>query len=210
MGQDMDYTDLSSEQQEELLVAGTNMMRTVTEIWGADKGMELWDSIATTVGQDFKGAVFFAMLTGQCQGDVVLSKVNEQKYVECIKAIRGATGMGLKEAKDTCDVVRYQNQAVKIQVSKDVRVRKFKIRWRVEITSSNSDDSLTQWHRINCARVTARKWVRENFVGRPREYDYNKWSGFVPNSRDKAYIYFISEEDVSHFLLSFKLPKELS
>ena len=103
----MDFNDLDEAQKESLLINGMNLMRTVTEIWGADRGMELWDNIATHVGQDFKGACFFNMLTGQYQGDVHLSNVSQTTgYVEVIKVVRNFTGYGLKDAKDVCDIVR--------------------------------------------------------------------------------------------------------
>ena len=102
----MNYSELTPEQQEELVVSGTEFMRVVTETWGPEKGMELWDSIATTVGSDFKGAVFFTMLTGEHIGDVRLLNADVQQYVEVIKVVRNYTGYGLKEAKDACDRVR--------------------------------------------------------------------------------------------------------
>lgn len=103
----MEYNTLAPEQQEDLIVAGTDFMRTVTEIWGPEAGMEMWDTIATTVGQDFKGAVFFTMLTGTHLGDVRLTDANVLQYVEVIKIVRKYTGFGLKEAKDACDRCRW-------------------------------------------------------------------------------------------------------
>jgi ribosomal protein L7/L12 len=108
----LEYNELTETQREELMVHGMNLMRTVAEIYGPEQGMELWDVIATQVGQDFKGACFFNMLTGQFQGDIHVSKVNENKYVESIKAIRTVSGYGLKEAKDFCDEVRGSSYGV--------------------------------------------------------------------------------------------------
>lgn len=102
----MNFADLSEEQKENLIVSGTDFMRTVTETWGPEAGMEMWDTIATTVGQDFKGAVFFTMLTGTHLGDVRLHDADVQQYVEVIKTVRQFTGYGLKEAKDSCDYAR--------------------------------------------------------------------------------------------------------
>jgi ribosomal protein L7/L12 len=102
----MEYAELNENQKDEVLNSSMNLMRTITDIWGAERGMELWDSIATTLGQDVKGAIFFAMLTGEGLGDVILTKVNTNQAIETIKAIRAATGMGLKEAKDTYDAAR--------------------------------------------------------------------------------------------------------
>lgn len=103
----MDYSQLAHEQQEELLNSGIALLRTITEIWGADVGMEMWDNIADTVGVDFKGAVFFSLMTGRNVGPVRLINMNGvQQYVEVIKCVRNYTGLGLKDAKDLCDHVR--------------------------------------------------------------------------------------------------------
>lgn len=102
----MEYNELTPDQQEDMVIAGTEFMRTVTEIWGPDKGMEVWDGIANLIGADFKGAVFFTMLTGTHLGDVRLTKASQNQYVENIKIVRAYTGYSLKEAKDACDRVR--------------------------------------------------------------------------------------------------------
>ena len=104
----MEYTELTPDQQEELISLGIDFMRTITEMWGPEKGMEMWDVISTAVDPEFKGAVFFTMLTGSHIGDVRLVCADVPQYVECIKVVRNYTGYGLKEAKDACDRVRGQ------------------------------------------------------------------------------------------------------
>lgn len=102
----MEYTEFTPDQQEELISSGMDFMRTITEMYGPEKGMEMWDTISTAVHPDFKGAVFFTMLTGTHLGDVRLVNADVQQYVEVIKVVRSYTGYGLKEAKDACDMVR--------------------------------------------------------------------------------------------------------
>lgn len=102
----MNFSELTPANQEDMIAAGTDFMRAITEIWGPEKGMEMWDVISGTVGDDFKGAVFFTMLTGNHLGDVLLINADVPQYGECIKIVRRYTGYGLKEAKDACDRAR--------------------------------------------------------------------------------------------------------
>ena len=102
----IDYADLTDAQKEELLKNGMTFMRTITEIWGAEQGMLLWEKIGEGISQDLKGALFFAMLTGEVKQDVKLSKIDSNHCVDIVKAIRYATGASLKEAKDVYDTVR--------------------------------------------------------------------------------------------------------
>ena len=121
----MEYAELNDNQKDEVLNASMNMMRTITDIWGPERGMELWDGIATVLGQDIKGALFFAMLTGEGLGDVILTKVNTNQAVPVIKQIRYASGLGLKEAKDLYDSARDSGIA-KFRVHKDKRMETLK------------------------------------------------------------------------------------
>lgn len=88
--------------KEPIICAGIEFMRTITECYGSDEGMKLWDAIASTLDPSVKGEIFFAMISGhyttslRCGGAV-------SDRVASIKAIRIATGLGLKEAKDRSD-----------------------------------------------------------------------------------------------------------
>ena len=124
----MEFNDLTESQREELTIAGMDLMRVVTEVWGPEKGMALWDEIANSVGTDFKGAIFFTMLTGAHIGDVrVLSAVKvdqNSKAIEFIKLVRAATGCGLKEAKDVWDRIKIPGAKPEKLVLLDKRQRK--------------------------------------------------------------------------------------
>ena len=96
--------------------AGLHFMRAITEAYGADEGMRLWNTIADTLDPDVKGQIFFAMITGTHNDTILLSGVYANAdAVSCIKEIRNWTGYGLKEAKDTLDLVRAK-RAVKLKV----------------------------------------------------------------------------------------------
>ena len=87
---------------------GLHFMRSITEAYGADEGMRLWDTIASTLDPDIKGQIFFAMLVGTHNDTIVLkpAKANGlSDKIAAIKEIRTWTGYGLKEAKDTADMV---------------------------------------------------------------------------------------------------------
>jgi len=67
--------------------------------------MELWDTIATALGKDVKGEIFFAMVTGEYTSKLRLGGTVADR-IASIKAIRTYTGLGLKEAKDLSDLMQ--------------------------------------------------------------------------------------------------------
>lgn len=101
------YATMQPEEQAAMIAASLTFMRTVTNIYGAEAGMELWGSLADSVDPDLKGELFFGMITGKYGKNLVtINKVDTNNAVNIIKAIRTATGMGLKEAKDCYDYAR--------------------------------------------------------------------------------------------------------
>ena len=95
------------EHKDEIISSGIAFMRSITLAFGADTGMELWDTIARTLDPDVKGAIFFSMLTGESGNRITIRDYerNGNNKVAIIKAIRGCTGLGLKEAKDLSDIL---------------------------------------------------------------------------------------------------------
>lgn len=88
---------------------GLHFMRSITEAYGADAGMQLWEQIADTLDPDVKGQIFFAMITGTYNDRVQLKGVaGSNNAVACIKEIRtwSTPTLGLKEAKDIYDRLR--------------------------------------------------------------------------------------------------------
>lgn len=100
---------LSTDQKAELVSASIAFMQTVAELYGAEKGQELWTAIADTIDPDLKGEVFMAMLTGNYRQDKVhvrnpfLGPIGNK--VALIKCIRNydRRGLSLKDAKDIAD-----------------------------------------------------------------------------------------------------------
>jgi hypothetical protein len=99
---------IPKEHEPQVLQSGIHFMRSIAEAYGSEEGMRLWDAIASTLDPDIKGKIFIALLTGEYNDQLTL-RLNLAKYdkyvnrVEGIKAIRMATGCGLKEAKDIHD-----------------------------------------------------------------------------------------------------------
>ncbi|HET8688537.1 MAG TPA: ribosomal protein L7/L12 [Methanosarcina sp.] len=94
--------------KDEIISNGIEFMRSITEAYGAEEGMKLWDAIADTLeDKDIKGQIFFELLTGGSTAIVTLRGTTPSvQAVPSIKAIRAATGLGLKEAKDIYDRVK--------------------------------------------------------------------------------------------------------
>lgn len=84
---------------------GIRFLESLTRHYGQEEGLRIWEGIGEVVGADVKGQIFFAMLTGETSNRVGFRQGTAAHgyAVPCIKAIRGATGMGLKEAKDAFD-----------------------------------------------------------------------------------------------------------
>ena len=92
---------------------GLHFMRSITEAYGAEEGLRLWETIANTLDGDVKGQIFLAMVTGNYNDRIHLKSVTpygEENAVACIKAIRewDKRGLGLKEAKDMYDRLKQQ------------------------------------------------------------------------------------------------------
>lgn len=103
---DRDYVSLTAEEKHQLIHDSLCLMRTLTELWGSDAGILLWEKISEAIGNDAKGEIFFGMVTGKYMPGVVVINSASNDFVGMIKAVRNSTGVGLKEAKDLCDAVR--------------------------------------------------------------------------------------------------------
>jgi len=84
---------------------GLAFIRSLTERYGVDEGNNVWHAITENLDAEAKGAIMFAMLTGHSYNRVTLSGCPPAERVPAIKAVRQATGWGLKEAKDQVDIV---------------------------------------------------------------------------------------------------------
>ena len=114
---------IPAEHKEEIIQSGISFMRSITEAFGADEGMKLWDTIAMTLDPDVKGQIFFAMLTGEYNNIVNITGHNPgADRVRMIKTIRSVDkrGLGLKEAKDLSDYLS-NGQMIKLEIDPAVR-----------------------------------------------------------------------------------------
>lgn len=89
---------------DDVIFDGIRFMESIARHYGAERSIELWDKMGEAFGDEVKGKVFFAMLTGESSDRIRISRGTCTHAVEIIKAIRQATGMGLKEAKDAYDL----------------------------------------------------------------------------------------------------------
>lgn len=86
---------------------GIRFLESLTRHYGTEEGQRIWAGIGEVVGTEVKGRIFFTMLTGETATRVGFYTPSDAGYaVAIIKAIRGATGCGLKEAKDHYDASR--------------------------------------------------------------------------------------------------------
>lgn len=106
---------IPTEHKEQIISDGMAFMRSITECYGTDTGLELWDKICSVLDPDVRGEIFFAMLTGQYSPAILHIQGVTTNRVEVIKTIREVTGLYLKEAKDLNDDMQV-GMSVKIQV----------------------------------------------------------------------------------------------
>lgn len=109
--------NVSDEHMNAIVSDGIAFIRSITTAYGSDTGMQLWDTIASTLDPDIKGKIFFAMLTGSHEDRVTLSgAVAGTNKISCIKIIRQYTGLGLVEAKNAYEAAGDYGQMVNLKV----------------------------------------------------------------------------------------------
>lgn len=99
---------MSEENRRQLISDGIAFMRSITDQYGTEAGLQLWDRICEVLDPNVKGEIFIAMLTGDTRAKLTISCSPEQYTtyrIPHIKAIREVTGLGLKEAKDLSDLM---------------------------------------------------------------------------------------------------------
>jgi ribosomal protein L7/L12 len=81
--------------------------------------MEMWEKIADFCDPDLKGEIFMTMLTGEFTGRITVTGIQDHaNAVSCIKSIRTVDKrkLGLKEAKDMYDGIRFNKKAFNLEV----------------------------------------------------------------------------------------------
>lgn len=108
---------IPQEHREQLVGTSISFIRAVTEIYGNEKGMELWATIADTIDSELKGQVFFSMLTGEFDNTIVIQPTPQiLDKVALVRTLRSITGLGLEEAKELSDKIVHLNISVKIDL----------------------------------------------------------------------------------------------
>lgn len=99
-----------------VILDGMRFLESITRHYGSDKGMEVWETMGQAMGQEVKGKIFFAMLTGETSGRVrmTVSNAAAMNPVSVIKTIREYTGLGLKDAKDLWDASKISTQVITV------------------------------------------------------------------------------------------------
>jgi ribosomal protein L7/L12 len=96
---------------------GIRFLQSINEFYGVDRAMEVWSAMGPAMGEDVKGQVFMRMVSGNTavmrlqlsrSSSVIPNPSPGSVAVPVIKAIRAATGLGLKEAKDKWDETAYK------------------------------------------------------------------------------------------------------
>lgn len=101
------FGELSDDDKADVLSATVDYMQNLITVFGTESGTEIWNAVTGALGDELKHSVTMSLLTDGISSSVSLRLVDVPKgqAVPCIKAIRQATGMGLKEAKDVYDYV---------------------------------------------------------------------------------------------------------
>ena len=114
---------IPEEHKTDIIQSGINFIRSITEAYGSEEGMKLWETIANTIDPSVKGHIFFAMLTGEYNSVINIHKVDvHANKVALIKALRGVDKrrLSLKEAKDMCDSLQC-GSTIKVEVEPNTR-----------------------------------------------------------------------------------------
>lgn len=114
---------IPEEHKQDIIQSGINFIRSITEAYGSDEGMKLWETMADTLDPSIKGHIFFAMLTGEYNSVITIHKVDvHTNKVTLIKALRSVDKrrLTLKEAKDMCDSLLCGN-TVRVEVEPNTR-----------------------------------------------------------------------------------------
>lgn len=119
---------MNQQQENDLIASASLFIKTLTDIEGADRGMELWDRIADVIGSDIKGKIFFSLLTSNF-GTIIINPIHATELkevaihkVSIVKCIRLYTGLGLKEAIAILNQI-LDGQSVKLSVDPKDTIR---------------------------------------------------------------------------------------
>jgi hypothetical protein len=102
-----------------LVNSGTRFLLDLQNDLGTEKGLEVWDKLREAMGDEIAGQVLFGILQGHTGNSICLEAVADGRVIEAIKLVREFTGMGLKDAKDLVERVRYNAGHVETMIGRD-------------------------------------------------------------------------------------------
>ena len=106
---------IPAEHRHDIIQSGIDFLRSITETYGSEEGMKLWDNIAGTLDPDVKGSIFFAMITGNHDEFIRIPMQSVPKKINAIKAVRTVDPrLGLKECKDLVESLDYGPIKIKV------------------------------------------------------------------------------------------------
>lgn len=99
------FTKLDRFQQQSI-----QFIKAVRETYGAEKASAVVSSLGESLGKEWSNKLIYDMVVGPemllSEADIVVSSIKFTHIIPMIKAIRAASGMGLKEAKDAVEGLR--------------------------------------------------------------------------------------------------------
>jgi hypothetical protein len=110
-----------NDEMDSIVFDGIRFLESITRYYGPERGMDVWNKMGESFGDEVKGKIFFAMLTGDTVGRVRFTSTNATNTVWAIKSIRVATGLGLKEAKDLYDSAKGKTVSVDVKTPNERR-----------------------------------------------------------------------------------------
>lgn len=100
---------ISDSDKSDLIFSSISFMETISRIYGADRGMELWSTIADTIDPELKSQIFLHMLTGshnspkiQVRNPFMSQVQNRVGVIRCIRTY-DRRRLSLLEAKKITD-----------------------------------------------------------------------------------------------------------
>ena len=104
---------MTTQAEELLLRDAMNFYVSITEVYGAEKGIEMFTDLCRNVCPELGQRVFFTMLRGQTRGRVTVSGLADlHDRVGCVREIRRLTGCGLKEAMNKLNELAQGHEVV--------------------------------------------------------------------------------------------------
>lgn len=133
--------ELTQDQLDEVVPAGLEFLRILTETLGLDAGVKFHNQLLEAVPAEVRGQILFAQLTGKYTGTHMTvtwaDRENTQSNhvrVPAIKCVRTYTGLGLKEALDVVDpAIQGQQMRISLRHSETESITVVRKKFKLEM-----------------------------------------------------------------------------